>query len=349
MPSSCDICLPQHRGYTMFFENEESPAKLATYFANYDDDQWMEIDATTVWMEETVAFSLLDYLEAYFDTQSLFVIPAQKHSPIQDRESRKPLHYLHEDKAASWIDDVIDQRRILPHYQPIVEAPLNKEPLIVGHELLSRGKKDNGGLIPPFHLLEAARKRNRLFALDRACRITCVEHAGVINDQLIFINFIPTAIYVPEHCLSTTIHYIEKMNIRPENVVFEVVESDEVENIEHLKSILNYYKKHGFQYALDDVGTGANDLKKLAYLEPNIVKLAREYVDGVSSDPIKQHMARSLLQVSDQIGAKALAEGIEVKEDMDYLQQMGYTLFQGYFFSKPQAIPVDALPDEIYV
>ncbi|MDX6152657.1 EAL domain-containing protein [Marinococcus sp. PL1-022] len=187
---------------------------------------------------------------------------------------------MHAEKEASWVDDVIDQRKILPHYQPIVEAPKGEVPAIVGHEMLSRGRQDDGSLIAPFHLLEAARKRDRLFALDRAYRITCVEHAGRIKDQLIYINFIPTAIYVPEHCLATTIHYIKKQNIRPENVVFEVVESDEVKNIEHLKSILNYYKQHGFQYALDDVGTGVNGLEKLAYLEPNIVKLAREYVDG---------------------------------------------------------------------
>ncbi|MDX6152656.1 hypothetical protein [Marinococcus sp. PL1-022] len=66
MPTSCDVCLPKHRGYTMFFENGESPAALATYFATYEEDQWMSVDATTVWMEEGVAFSLLDYLDIYF-------------------------------------------------------------------------------------------------------------------------------------------------------------------------------------------------------------------------------------------------------------------------------------------
>ncbi|WP_413645508.1 EAL domain-containing protein [Marinococcus sp. PL1-022] len=59
-------------------------------------------------------------------------------------------------------------------------------------------------------------------------------------------------------------------------------------------------------------------------------------------------MARSLLQVAGQIGARALAEGVEGKADMSYLQEMGYTLFQGYFLSRPQANPVTMLPVSVY-
>lgn len=233
----------------------------------------------------------------------------------------------------------------MSHYQPIVRYD-GKAAQIIGHELLSLGVGKKEQLISPLLMLEAARTQHRLFAFDRACRITCVEHAEVIKEQLIFINFLPDAIYVPEHCLSMTLQRIKALNIPPEHVIFEVVESDIIEDIEHLKAILAYFKQHGFKYALDDIGTGTNTLKKLAHLEPHIVKLAREYVHGICESKEKQHMAQSLLQVAHQIGAQLLAEGVETKEDMDYLQNMGYELFQGYYIVKPQAAPITTVNGE---
>lgn len=339
MQKTCDICLPQHRGYTFYFEKNQSPTILEPYYATYQNSQWQMIDEETIWMEAEAAADIVEYLESHFDKQSIYFSNASKGNPLQSKENRRPLHHFHSEKKLEWIDKIIDQRRLVSYYQPIVHYD-GTAPRIIGHELLSRGVGEKGEIISPFQMLQAARTRNRLFALDRACRITCVENANLIRDQWIFINFIPTAIYVPEHCLATTIQIINKLGIAPEHVVFEVVESDEVQDISHLKTILDYYKKHGFKYALDDIGTGTNSLKKLAYLEPHVVKLAREYVDGICRDKEKQHMAQSLMQVAYHIGAQLLAEGVETKEDMDYLQKMGYELFQGYYLSKPQSIPV---------
>lgn len=346
MKNGCDVCMPAHQGYTFIFENEQSPSLLKPYFNEYGENQWKEINHQAVWMEETIAFDLLDYLEVHYNPEAIFIFRAKKDAPLEDEANRQPLHALHAYKEADWIDDIIDREQIQSHYQPIVR-PENGSYTIIGHELLSRGKAADGSTIAPFFLLEAARIRHRLFALDRACRMTSVRNAAVIKDKLIFINFIPTAIYVPEHCLSTTIRLINEMNIPSENVVFEVVESDEVQDIDHLKGILNYYREHGFKYALDDVGTGANDLKKLSYLEPDIVKLAREYSDGVSRDPEKQKVAASLLQVAAHTGSQPLAEGVERKEDADYLASMGYELFQGYYFARPQEQPLASLPHTV--
>lgn len=346
MKNGCDVCMPGHQGFTFIFENDQSPALLRPYFSEYSENQWQEVNNRMVWMNETIAFGLLDYLEVHYNSEEIFIFSAKKNNPLENKSDRKPLRSLHAYKEAGWIDDIIDQEKIQSHYQPIVR-PENGSYNIIGHELLSRGKAADGKTIAPFFLLEAARIRHRLFAFDRACRMASVRNAAVIKDKLIFINFIPTAIYVPEHCLSTTIRLINEMGIPPENVVFEVVESDEVQDIDHLKGILNYYREHGFKYALDDVGTGANDLKKLSYLEPDIVKLAREYSDGVSRDPEKRKVAASLLQVAAHTGSQPLAEGVEHKEDADYLADMGYELFQGYYFARPQEQPLDSLPHTV--
>ncbi|WP_100012253.1 EAL domain-containing protein [Lentibacillus sediminis] len=342
MRNGCDICMPQHRGYSIYFKDEQSIGQLEKYFRSFPEDQWTVVEDKLYWAEETVFFDLLDYLEAHMDAEKVLAVGSKRTEPQKDMEDMRPIATFQLEKQASWIDDLIKQRAIKTHYQPIVTVK-NQNVEVIGHELLSRGIDETGTLIPPFKMFEAARVRNRLFALDRVCRLESVKNAQPATDKLIFINFIPTAIYVPEHCLATTFKLIKQLNMKPEQIVFEVVETDEVKDIEHLKSILRYYQAHGFKYALDDVGTGVNDLKKLNDLKPHYVKLAREYVDGVSTDPEKQSVAKSVLEMARNIGSRPLAEGIERPEDLTFLTDIGYELFQGYYFAKPQENPVERI------
>ena len=82
-----------------------------------------------------------------------------------------------------------------------------------------------------------------LFYLDRACREISLKTAAVKNIHAkVFINFIPTAIYDPEHCLQSTVKWANQLEFDPKNVIFEVTESEYVEDLEHLSKILQFYK-----------------------------------------------------------------------------------------------------------
>ena len=117
------------------------------------------------------------------------------------------------------------------------------------------------------------------------------------------------------------------------------MESEQVDDINHLKSILDYYNKKGFQYALDDVGEGYNTLEMLGDIKPHYMKLDMKYVQGVNKNFEKQNTARQFLKKALEIGATPLAEGIETQEDFEWLKQIGYKLFQGYLFGKPSIEP----------
>ncbi|MBD1222381.1 EAL domain-containing protein [Virgibacillus halodenitrificans] len=335
---SCDICAPQEKGYTVCFSDKQDAQRLLSYFNSLPTENWKRIDPANVWMIESIFFDFMDYAEAHLSESHIVAALADVRKPLKYKTPLKPIAQFKQEREASWIDDVIQNESIATHYQPIVSWTAGTLE-IVGHELLSRGLDNEGKIIPPFKMFEAAKIRNRTFSLDRACRITCVKNAEAVGDKLIFINFIPTAIYVPEHCLATTIKLIEKLHIKPEQVVFEVVETEQIDDVAHLKSILNYYRSHGFKYALDDVGVGYNDVEMLSNMEPDFVKLAMEYTNGVSQDAQKQHVAKSVLTIAHNMGAKALAEGVEQEEDLLYLADMGYDLFQGYYLGKPTATP----------
>lgn len=237
--------------------------------------------------------------------------------------------------TVEWIDDVIRKELLVCHYQPIVTA--NGE--IFAYEMLARFHREDGSVIYPNEIFPAAKIRGRLYALDRVCRMAAVRHAAVLKDVKAFINFIPTSIYSPEFCLRSTTSLAQELGVDPRQLVFEVVETEKVDDIDHLREILSFYKKKGFQYALDDVGEGYSTIELLADLKPHYMKLDMQFVQGVAKDTALQQTALRFLGKALEIGSVPLAEGVETKEDWKWLRERGYELFQGYYFGKPSKDP----------
>lgn len=278
-------------------------------------------------MDEQGAQELLDFCNDLLNPEdAMFLINQETWQPLSEME-----HVFN----MSWIDDVIKNERLSCHYQPIVDA----NGKVFAYEMLSRFQNEDGSTIYPNEIFPAAKARGRLYALDRVCRMTAVKHAAVLKGEKAFINFIPTSIYSPEFCLRSTTELANEMGVDPKTLVFEVVESEHVEDMDHLKKILAYYKARGFQYALDDVGEGYSTVEVLAELKPKYMKLDMKYVQGVARDAEKQAVAMSFLNKAIEIESVPLAEGIEVEEDFRWLKDKGYELFQGYYFGKPAAEP----------
>lgn len=248
----------------------------------------------------------------------------------------KPITTIEEVLEVQWIDEVIKRQLIICHYQPIVDV----DEQVFAYELLARFPKEDGSMVYPNEIFSAAKARGRLYALDRACRMTAVRHAVAIKEKKAFINFIPTSIYSPEFCLKSTTALAEELGIDPIQLVFEVVETEQVEDIEHLKRILSFYREKGFEYALDDVGEGYSTLEMLADIKPHYMKLDMKYVQGISTDWKKQAVAKKFLEKALEVNSIPLAEGIEEREDFEWLKESGYKLFQGYYFGKPSVNPI---------
>lgn len=239
-----------------------------------------------------------------------------------------------------WVDEMIKEKSVHCLYQPIVKASCE----IYGYELLSRFKNKEGAVVYPSEMFGAAKARGRLYALDKLCRMTAVRHAAALKgEQKAFINFIPTSIYSPEHCLKSTIQTAKDTGITPTQLVFEVVETEQVEDMAFLKRILTYYRDRGFEYALDDVGEGFSTLEVLDEITPTYMKLDMKYVQGVDQDVGKQKAAKEFLQKALEIGSIPLAEGVEEQSEFNWLKEAGYQLFQGYYFGKPAPEPIDSL------
>jgi EAL domain-containing protein (putative c-di-GMP-specific phosphodiesterase class I) len=244
---------------------------------------------------------------------------------------------------AGWLVDMLEEKRLTTHFQPIVHAQDTRR--IFAHEALMRGQEKDGTLVSPGRIFQTARDADLLFQLDLAARTTAIREA--VRHQLrtnLFINFTPTAIYDPAYCLRSTVSAIAEAGIPPQAVVFEIIESDRAADAYHLRGIINFYRQAGFRVALDDLGAGYSSLNLIHQLRPDIIKLDMELVRDVHADPYKGSIVKKLLEIARTLGIQTVAEGIETPEELRWVRTHGVDYVQGYLISRPQSPPAGTTP-----
>jgi len=254
----------------------------------------------------------------------------------------QPLDAMLDQLKHDWLFDVLHRDNSLTvHLQPLASFPPGN---LYGYECLLRGVATDGSLISPGKLMDAARRIDGgLFQLDQRARVSAVQTAGrlELRDVQIFINFAPTAIYDPNHCLQSTMKAIADARLEPNRVTFEVVETEHVADRDHLSRVLNFYRERGFKIALDDVGAGYSSLLALAELRPDYIKIDGELVRRAAASRLEAKIVHDLADAASQNGIIAIAEGIETAEQMYFAIDCGIPILQGYYLARPNAAPLN--------
>jgi EAL domain-containing protein (putative c-di-GMP-specific phosphodiesterase class I) len=272
-----------------------------------------QADVRAIFQREGQVFQLQDF----FDVESLlnFICRAQ----------------------GGWLLDLMKQDRLSSVFQPIIAC--QEDNRIFAYECLLRGI-DGDQLIAPKRILDVARGAGLLFQLDRAARLTAIREAAKFNiDSHIFINFTPTSIYDPINCLRSTVRAADEAGFKREQIIFEVIESEQINDVGHLNNILNFYRSCGFRVALDDLGSGYSSLNLLSQLKPDFIKLDRELIRDVPHDNFKAMLARKILEAAQELGVLTLAEGVETAEEWEWLVAHGTHYIQGYYVARPASPP----------
>jgi len=237
---------------------------------------------------------------------------------------------------------ILNNKTLQTYFQPIIDVKKNE---IYAYECLSRGIKQNGSVMSSQHIFrKASRLNDLLYYLDREARESALTNAfaNQIKSKL-FINFIPTSIYKPETSLRDTFIWTEKLGIDPHNIVFEIIETEDIVDKEQLKSFLDTYRKYGFEIAIDDIGNGYSSLSLLSHIRPEYIKVNMELIRDIDKNPFNQSIFVALSYISKENGIKLLAEGVETKEELDFCISKDVDLIQGFYFSKPTLIPIKSI------
>jgi diguanylate cyclase (GGDEF)-like protein len=216
-----------------------------------------------------------------------------------------------------------------------VSMPIFKldEEKVVGYEILSRGP--SGAFEMPDDLFRISVENNLLTIVDLRCLKTCLAACVLPKfDQKarFHVNLFPSTI------IDTPIDRL--MTLFPDDGVtreycVEISEQQFIGDPAYLRDHVLALKERGILVSIDDVGFGRSSLESLIILEPDIVKIDRKYVTGIASEPSKARLLKRLVKVVNSLGADVIAEGIEEREELEMLVDIGVPYGQGWYWGKP--------------
>ena len=128
---------------------------------------------------------------------------------------------------------------------------------------------------------------------------------------------------------------VEENNLTPNDLLLEITESAYTENLEQLIEQVDNLQSAGFRIEMDDFGSGYSSLNMLSSIPIDVIKLDINFIRNMFDSEKNMQMLKLMMQIKDSLGVPVVAEGVETKEQLDLLKEMGCDIVQGYYFSKP--------------
>ena len=239
------------------------------------------------------------------------------------------------------LTNIIENKLIGTLFQPIFDLDNNT---VFAYEALSRGPADSP-LFQPDVMFETAHDYQMTAELDYVCRLRAVENFVSRNiPGKLSLNICPSVLVDPGFRRGKTLHILQEAGLSSDRVVLELTEHKQTD-IAKLKSAVNYYKAMGFSIALDDLGAGYSNLRLLAELQPDFLKLDKYFVSGINHDRVEGEFVKLIVDLANRVGCRVIAEGIETADDLRFVQNMGVDFGQGYLLGRPKEQAAPTLPD----
>lgn len=235
---------------------------------------------------------------------------------------------------AAWRDDVAGGRRRpceLPFtmaFQPIVNVATGE---VFAYEALVRGPNNESAA----SVIGAIPESDR-YGFDLECRVRAVRLAARLGlDTTLSVNCLPNAMHTPDTCIRATLDMAHTLDFPANRLMFELVESERVGDHHCLREIFREYRRLGFLTAIDDFGAGFSGLQLLADFQPDVLKLDMQLTRDIDSDHARRTIVRAVMRMSEELGIRVVAEGVERIDECRALRDLGVELMQGYLFAHP--------------
>jgi diguanylate cyclase (GGDEF)-like protein len=251
---------------------------------------------------------------------------------IFDPVGRGPMDEPALRRASASVVDLVRGASLTPVYQPIVEVATGR---VVGFEGLVR-PAPGSGFEDPGSLFAVAEATGRTAELDKLCVETLVGGAGrLAPDQTLSLNLSPHTLEAPEFSVATLVRMLEAAAFDPRRVVLELTERQAITDIDALRRHLTACQAAGFRIAVDDVGAGNAGLRLLSQLHFDTVKIDLSLVHAGARREASLAVLRSLSELAERWGAKAVAEGVETASQLRMVRDLGLAEVQGYLLGAP--------------
>lgn len=229
----------------------------------------------------------------------------------------------------------VSHGEIFLEYQPKLDFSADQ---LVGVEALARWRW-SGQRISPAQFIPVAEESGQIIEIGRhILRTACQEASRLSRLGLLHAPMsvnVSTRQLADPGFVTEVQHVLKSTGLLPALLELEVTESGLMQNMEAMAGVLRALKALGLRIAIDDFGTGYSSLAYLATLPVDVLKIDKSFVDAYQASPKSMAIITAIIDLAHHLQLEVIAEGVESREQADFLVAFGCCNMQGYYFSKP--------------
>ena len=234
----------------------------------------------------------------------------------------------------------LEQNQLELHYQPIVDMSSGK---VVTVEALVRWRHPLKGLIMPQQFIPLAEETGLIiplgeWVLKTACRDTAQLNIDGWPELKVSVNLSGRQFQSSE-LVDSVVKNLSESKLSVKNLQLEITESMIMHDVDEAIEIMKQLNSRGLKISIDDFGTGYSSLSHLKKFPIHSLKIDRAFIRDIADDKDDEAIVDTIISMAKAMDLHVTAEGVETSEQLDYLLKRHCDLIQGYYFSKPLALP----------
>ena len=231
--------------------------------------------------------------------------------------------------------DGLDRGEFVAVFQPKVKLETGE---LVGAEALARWRRPDGAIVSPGVFIPIAEDLGLIAKLGKqVMRDACFAAAGWNRKGIISsvaVNVSPHQFDDPDF-VASVYKALDDSGLPPNLLELEITESAAVADGDRVARIMWPLRNRGVRLAIDDFGTGHSNFAAITRLPFDVFKIDQQFVRALSTDPHAPAIVEMILAMAEALGQETVAEGVETKEQADFLLRRACTIGQGYYYSPP--------------
>ncbi len=238
-------------------------------------------------------------------------------------------------KCENTLRDAIKNKMFELHYQPQIHIKSGKT---IGCEALIRLKQEDGTYIPPFEFIPTAEESGLINQIGEwVIQEACIQGKKWLDSgHRLTVAVNVSANQMKYQDLSSIIDAsISMSGFDASKLEIEITESAVMQREEEAVEKLHKLRAKGVRLAIDDFGTGYSSLAYLKRFPIDVLKIDKSFIDDIPFEKDDMAITTAIIDMGKALGFQVLAEGVESKEQLNFLEEKGCDYFQGYYKSKP--------------
>ncbi|HZG38737.1 MAG TPA: EAL domain-containing protein, partial [Nodosilinea sp.] len=235
----------------------------------------------------------------------------------------------------------IEHQELILHYQPIVNLSNGQ---IKGFEVLARWPHSQHGMISPTEFIPIAEETGLIIPLGRwVLRTACAQFSQwrqrfpAVRAMGLSVNLSAVQLH-DTNVVADLTELLTNLGLPSDSLTLEITESLLIENVDYNLAVLEQIRRQGIRLSVDDFGTGYSSLSYLQRFPFCGLKVDRSFVTHLGTEAENPTLVKSILALAESLQLDPVAEGIETKKQLEFLQANGCRYGQGYYFYKPMPV-----------